>query len=423
MGLTGMILDKAFRTNINNLQQENLRTQIYSLLAAAELDENDKFQLPDEMTEPRLNLSESTLHARVTTKDNEVVWQSKSMLNINLPFIRNKKMGEFSFSEITQNAGNYTLVTFSTQWFTDNNEQTYIFHVAENKNVLSSQVNLFRKELWSWLAGVSVLLIIIQTIILNWGLKPLRYVADDLLKIENGQKKRLATDYPKEITPLTQNLNQLLDSSQNQLRRYRDALGNMAHSLKTPLAVLQGIFSSTESKDKDTALEQLKTINEIVEYQLQRASTVGQLQFSEAISIRPIAEKIINTLDKVYKDKNVTAQINIPGNINIKMDEGDLFEMLGNLIENAYKWCTNQVRLSANKHNRQLQLIIEDNGPGISSEQRELILLRGKRADQSTPGHGLGLAMVNDMLLLYNASMEISKSSMDGAKILINLQD
>lgn len=419
MGLTGIVLDKAFRTNINHLQQENLRTQIYSLLAAAEVDDNGKLQLPEDMPEPRLNIPESSLHARVSAENNTISWQSKSMLNIKLPYNSEGKLGEFLFSNAEFNGRNYTLVNFKTQWLTENSENTYIFQLAENNKVLRTQVTVFRKNLWGWLAGVSALLIIIQTLILRWGLKPLRYVADDLVEIENGNKNRLATDYPKEITPLTQNLNQLLDSSQNQLSRYRDALGNMAHSLKTPIAVLQGIFNSSESKDKNTALEQLQTINAIVEYQLQRAATVGRQQFSEAIPLRPVTEKIINTLDKVYKDKNITTQINITDSLKIKMDEGDLFELLGNLIENAYKWCDSQVLITSTSNNGQFQITIEDDGPGISKEKRELILLRGKRADQSTPGHGLGLAMVNDMLTLYSATMQITQSTLAGAKIII----
>lgn len=421
MGLTGIILDKAFRTNINHLQQENLRTQIYSLLAAAEIDDNGTLQLPENMTEPRLNISESTLHARVATEDNNVAWQSKSMLSVKLPFTLESNLGKFIFSNSNYNRASYTLVNFKTQWLTENSEKTYVFQVAENNRVLHSQVSVFRKNLWGWLAGVSVILILIQTFILRWGLKPLRYVAEDLLEIESGHKNRLATDYPKEITPLTQNLNQLLDSSQNQLSRYRDALGNMAHSLKTPIAVLQGIFNNSESKDKETALDQLKTINEIVDYQLQRAATVGRQQFAEAITLRPVTDKIINTLNKVYQDKNIDAQVNIPGTFTIKMDEGDLYEMLGNLIENAYKWCNHQVLISSSYHDGNSQITIEDDGPGISEEQREKILLRGKRADQSTPGHGLGLAMVNDMLLLYNASMQISTSSLNGTKIVITI--
>lgn len=421
MGLTGLVLDKAFRNNVENAQKENLRTQIYTLLATAELDDSNHLQLPQEITEPRLNISESSLHARVISTKDKVVWQSKSMLNVELPFISNIKPGEFSFSNNKQDENIYTLASFATLWVTDKGEKMYVFQVAESKNVLDAQITLFRQNLWSWLAGVSLILIIIQTLILRWGLKPLRYVAEDLLAIENGKKKRLTGIYPKEINPLTQNLNQLLYSSQQQLSRYRDALGNMAHSLKTPIAVLQGIINNENIKEKNTALGQLNTINTIVEYQLQRAATVGRSQLTEAQVLKPIAQKIISTLDKVYKEKKVETQLTIPSTLNIKVDEGDLFELLGNLIENAFKWCNKKVNVSAEVLSNKIQLIIEDDGKGINEEQRDLIILRGQRADQNTPGHGLGLAMVSEMLLLYKGSMEITESSLGGAKIIITI--
>jgi len=411
MSLTGLILEKAFRDNVENAQREYLRTQIYTLLATAEINENNQLQLPEEITEPRLNISESGLHARVMTVDDKVVWQSKSMLNTKISLPSKIKMGEFSFANNTQEENTYALVNFTTIWITDKGELAYVFQVAENKNVLNTQITLFQKNLWGWLAGVSFILIIIQTFILRWGLKPLRHVAEDLNKIEKGEEKKLSGEYPKEITPLTNNLNQLLASSQQQLTRYRDALGNMAHSLKTPIAVLQGIINNSSIKEKNTASEQLKTINTIVEYQLQRASqrasTMGRIQSTEAIALNPIAEKIITTLNKVYKDKQIESQLNIPKELNIKVDKGDLFELLGNLIENAFKWCDIKVTVSAEILGGQIQITIEDDGPGINKEQQDLILLRGQRADQSTPGHGLGLAMVNDMLLLYKGSMKI----------------
>jgi len=421
MSLTGLVLEKAFRNNVENAQREYLRTQIYTLLATAEINENNQLQLPEEITEPRLNISESGLHARVMTVGDKVVWQSKSMLNTKIPLPAKIKMGEFSFANKRQGENTYALVNFTTIWITDKGELAYVFQVAENKAVLNSQITLFQQNLWGWLAGVSFILIIIQTFILRWGLKPLRHVAEDLSKIEKGEEKKLQGKYPKEIKPLTNNLNQLLDSSQQQLTRYRDALGNMAHSLKTPIAVLQGIIDNTSIKEKDTASEQLKTINTIVEYQLQRAATMGRLQSTETIALRPITEKIFVTLDKVYKDKNIEFQLNIPSELNIKIDQGDLFELLGNLIENAFKWCNKKVSVSAEILSGQIQLTIEDDGPGINKEQQDIILLRGQRADQSTPGHGLGLAMVNDMLLLYKGSMQITTSAMGGAKIIIKI--
>ena len=422
MGLTGLVLDNAFKNNVEKSQRENLRTQTYTLLAIAEFnDDNATLQLPEEVTEPRLNIYGSNLHARILTIADKVVWQSKSMANISLPYPTKIKMGAFYFSKKTQENKTYTLINFTTIWVTGKGEYAYVFQVAENTDAVKDQITAFRKNLWSWLVGVSILLIIIQTVILRWGLKPLRHVAEDLLEIENGHKKRLVGKYPKEINMLTQNLNQLLDSSSQQLSRYRDSLGNMAHSLKTPIAVLQGIINSSNIKEKSSSLEQLNSINKIVEHQLQRAATVGKSQLNDAILLKPITQKIVSTLDKVYKDKKVKTQLTIPDTFELKINEGDLYELLGNLIENAFKWCDTQVHIRAEAADLKINIIIEDDGVGINKEQRELILLRGQRADQTTPGHGLGLAMVSEMLLLYEGFIDITESKLGGAKIIIKI--
>ena len=169
MTLTGLVLDKGFRNNVERAQRENLRTQIYTLLATAELDENNKLHLPEDITEPRLNIPESTLHARVMTGDNQTVWRSKSMLSKNINFPKNIIIGELIFSDFKHNGSAYTLLNFATQWVSDDGEQTYIFQIAENQNIFKSQVILFRKNLWGWLAGVSFILIVVQTLILRWG--------------------------------------------------------------------------------------------------------------------------------------------------------------------------------------------------------------------------------------------------------------
>jgi len=421
MTLTGFVLDEGFRTNVERAQKENLRTQIYALLATAELDDAEYLKLPMQNMEPRLNIAESTLHARVITTGNKIVWQSESMVNTQLPFPDKYKVGEFSFFDISNNDQSFTSVSFAAIWLTVEGEDTYIFQVAENKNVFDSQISLFRKSLWGWLAGVSIILIIVQMLILSWGLKPLRQIADDLLNIKKGTTKNLTGSYPKEITPLTQNINQLLESSQQQLTRYRDALGNMAHSLKTPIAVLQGIMDNANKEQKETAFEQIHTINNIIDYQLQRAATAGRMQLRSSILLRPVLDKIIHSLHKVHHDKTVNIQITIPDNLKIMVDQDDLYELLGNLLENAFKWCKTQIFISASSADNKSQIIIEDDGPGINDEEQERILLRGQRADQKTPGHGLGLAMVHDMLLLYEGSIKITRGNLSGAKIIIEL--
>ena len=421
LGLTGAVLDKAFSRNAISAQRENLRTQIYTLLAAADLNENNKLVLPSEITEPRLNIIDSTLHARVVTSDGQTAWQSQSMFNADIEFPDEIRAGEFFFSDTSNNTDSYSLLSFATQWETEQGEKTYIFQLAENKNNLTKQIKLFRKNLWLWLAGMGALLLLAQTFILRWSLKPLRHVADDVLEIERGTTQYLSARYPKELSPLTDNINQLLQSSQKQLARYRDALGNMAHSLKTPITVLHGIIESDNIKQNNTASEQLNTINTIVEYQLQRAATAGRQGSNNLIQIKPIVEKIAQSLDKVYRDKDVTYTDSITENLQVKLDEGDLYELLGNLLDNAFKWCNKEVHLAARINNTRLELIIEDDGSGISETDRERILQRGQRADQNISGHGLGMAMVCDTLFLYQGSIEISDSSLGGAKILIQI--
>ena len=422
LGLTGLVLDKAFSRNVSSTQRESLRTQIYTLLATADLDNDDQLTLPDEITEPRLNIIDSTLHARIVTPVGKLIWQSQSMLNINLPMPDNLTPGEFYFDDTDDNENIFTLLSFSTSWETEQGENTYIFQIAENKTNTKQQIDKFRKNLWTWMAGMGVLLLLAQSFILHWSLRPLRRVADDVLKIEKGTAPLLSGKYPGELLPLTNNLNRLIESSQNQLTRYRDALGNMAHSLKTPITVLHGIIESDDIKQKDTANEQLTTINNIVESQLQRAATAGRQGSNTTIEIKPIAEKIIRSLLKVYRDKGVSHQITIADSLDAKLDEGDLYELLGNLLDNAFKWCDKKIHLTANENNAKLEFIIEDDGAGIDEADRERILLRGQRADQNISGHGLGMSMVSDILLLYQGSMEISDSPLGGAKISINLQ-
>ncbi|MFK5914713.1 MAG: ATP-binding protein [Woeseiaceae bacterium] len=419
MGLTGFILDKAFVDLTENAQKENLRTQIYTLLATAELNERNQLQLPEDITEPRLNMIESNLHAWVLSSENKVVWQSKSMLDFYNIKPTEMISGQFLFSEFKQNNDTYTLLSFSTNWISDNDKHTFVFQIAENREILQDQINLFRQNLWGWLAIVSSLLIIIQTAILHWGLKPLRQVAEDLLNIESGQAKKLISHYPKELTPLTTNLNKLLESSEQQLSRFRDALGNMAHSLKTPTAVLQGIVIKSEHKDKNTALEQIDTINQIVEYQLQRAS-VGHTVLSEMTEIEDIVKKITKSLQKIHIDKNINCNIEIDKKLAVPINQGDLYELLGNLIENSFKWCHKNISITASVSHSHYKITIEDDGPGIKEALREKILLRGQRADEHTPGHGLGLAMVNEILLHYNGTLVISDSALGGAKTVIS---
>jgi two-component system sensor histidine kinase PhoQ len=255
---------------------------------------------------------------------------------------------------------------------------------------------------------------------LAWGLRPLRTVAAEVRAIESGAQQRLTRDYPKELKHLTDNINALLLHEHAQQVRYKNALGDLAHSLKTPLAVLRGIGDSV-GEQSPTLNEQIDRMDNIVQYQLQRAATTGRSALTTPIPLRPTLERLLTTLHKVYRDKGVTVELALQEAVAFRGDEGDLMELLGNLLDNAFKWAAGTVRISAHASRSVLELCVEDDGPGIEDAQAAQVLQRGVRLDENTPGHGIGLPMVRDIVEAYEGRLTIKRSDRGGARIAIFL--
>ena len=225
---------------------------------------------------------------------------------------------------------------------------------------------------------------------LQWGLRPLRKVADEIRAIESGEKDSLSGIYPKELLHLTNNINDLIKNERNHLIRYRNTLGDLAHSLKTPLAVLQGYFEQNKSdhQTKETVTAQLWRMQEIVDYQLQRAAVSGKQTFNKPVEILPVADQIISALDKVYIDKQIATQTDIDPELKFYGEKGDLMEVLGNVFDNAYKWAKSRIEISikadeeTDKRRPGIRIMIEDDGPGIDREKINQITQRGVRGDE-----------------------------------------
>ena len=194
----------------------------------------------------------------------------------------------------------------------------------------------------------------------------------------------------------------LIEHEHARQKRYRHALADLAHSLKTPLTLMRNALAAEARDALGTTLEeQLARMDRIVDYQLQRAATSGKSKNTAPLPIKPVAEKILASLAKVYLDKKVDAELFIGSEVCFRGDEGDLMELLGNLLDNAYKWCRKSVRLTVKEKNRRVTISVEDDGPGINESQAEHLLQRGVRADQAMPGHGIGLAVACDIVHGY----------------------
>lgn len=433
LGLSGWALDRAFRESALTAVQDRLQTQIYMLLGAADLNAAHRLELPDALPEARLSQPDSGLYAQVIDGDGKVVWRSQSVVGLIIPFPLTHKVGEADFQPAMAADGTalFTL-SFAVSWEVETDQyRRYTFQVAETQQGFRMQVNKFRRSLWGWLVAVAVLLLGVQGIILRWGLKPLRQVAGEVAEIEAGRRRELTASYPKELRGLTENLNTLIHQSQAHLGRYRNALGDLAHSLKTPLAVLRGAVEGEASADdnlRHAVREQVARMNQTVEYQLQRAAASGRMALAAPVAVEPVARKILESLAKVYADKSLRLDLQVESSAMFFGDEGDLMEILGNLADNACKWACSRVEVRAISVGKALQqkkliLEVEDDGPGIPAEKRRAILNRGARADPYTTGHGIGLAVVRDLVEeIYQGVLEIKNGPLDGTLVRVQLQ-
>jgi len=421
--LTGIALDRAFHDSARSARQDRLQAQLYLLMAAAEVDARGTLSMPATLAEARFSLPGSGLYADVTDGAGTVVWRSTSSMGVAPPFQSRLRAGEKRFDELPNATGQpFYVQSLGVNWASGGARHAFTFSVSEDLAEFNAQLGRYRRSLWGWLGAMAALLLLAQAAVLRWGLRPLRGVAAELAAIEAGRQEQLKGTYPREVGQLTDNLNTLLAHERASQKRYRDALADLAHSLKTPLAVMRGALAGGGKQALDaTVEEEVVKMDRIVAYQLQRAATAGRSsRLAAAVAIRPIASKIIASLAKVYRDKAIEPSIAIDDTAAFRGDEGDLMELLGNLLDNAYKWCRNTVRIAVQQDGA-LVVTVEDDGPGMDPHYAQQLLQRGVRADQAVPGHGIGLAVVRDIVAAYQGEIAIGRSPLGGAAVRVAL--
>lgn len=424
LGLMGFVLDRAFQQSAEQSVEEKLLIHIYGLLAVSDETDGELF-LPEELQEPQFNNLGTGLYGIVLDAKGKELWQSPSSLDLQLApaqlslLHRNLETGiqKFGKTEVARESLFY--LSYKILWQGAGDKVTaYIYVVLEDMAPYNNEIAGFRNSLWGWLIAVVVVLIVVQALIMNWGLRPLNTLADDLKAIEDGRQNHLEGEYPVEIDGVTRNLNLLLSSERQQREKYRTTLADLAHSLKTPLAILQ---SAPEKGIKDTLDEQVARMNEIVSYQLQRAVATSSSLIQQSIEVKPIVEKLISAITRVYEGRGVVIESTVM-DCNFFADERDLMELLGNIIDNACKYGEGQVKVEVGMpRGSKLVIVVEDDGNGIAPADKEKVLRRGERLDTRESGQGIGLAVVNEIVARYGGEIELGNSSLGGAKVTVIL--
>ncbi len=430
LGLTGYALNLGFEDSLEAAEAEGLQSHVYLLLGGAEL-EGDTLALPEAFAEPRFSQLNSGLFAEVSNQQGERVWLSESgrLMADELDARRAKAQqssqtllsGQTQFSNNTLTEEPFFVFSHDVSWETnEGQEQVFRFTIFHEQSLFIAERSAYRAQLWRWLGAAALLLTLMQWLILRWGLQPMKRLADDLKAIESGHRERLEGHYPSEVQHVTDNLNAVITREMQQRERYRNSLSDLAHSLKTPLAVLRGSLGRTEEREEQIET-QVQRMDEIIGRQLQRAITRNLAPQNKVKDIEQIAERLARALGKVYREKDMSFEASVNPECSFNGDARDLMEVIGNLLENAFKYGQKRVALSGQVEGETLIIRIGDDGPGIEESLQNDILKRGARADTAQTGQGIGLAMAAEIISGYGGSLEISKAALGGAEFIVSL--
>ncbi|MCS6152608.1 GHKL domain-containing protein [Shewanella baltica] len=418
--LIGVALNDAFTEQVKSATKNELSAYVYSILAVTEV-ENKQISIPELVLENRFNLIQSGLYAIATTEDasgkQTIVWHSQSFMGMMPPpHFTIPATGQSAFEQIELAEQPHLIYSFSVSFASQNQNVPVTIHIIKDEREFQQQIDQFNQQLWTWLLILMFVMLVFQLSWLVWTLRPLARFTQELYSVEQGKSMQLSSQYPTELQAVARQLNILLNTEQTQRKRYRNALADLAHSLKTPLAVIKSQADLSEASS-----EQVSVISRIIGHQLKRAQTAAAASWHLGIRVDDVAAKLLRTLAKIYREPQINLSGEMADEAVFKGDEADLTEILGNVLDNACKAAKSTVKLTVTGDAYQLLICIEDDGPGISEALQNQIFERGIRADSYHQGNGIGLAIVRDLVDSYNGRISVSRSeTLGGAKFSIS---
>ena len=301
--------------------------------------------------------------------------------------------------------------------------RSYTFVVAGDMSEVEADVARFDGTLiWSFLVlGLGLIAAIFVQV--RVGLQPLRRVSEALARIRDGKARRLDGHFPAEIAPLAGELNSLIEHSTEVVGRARTHVSNLAHFLKTPLTVLSSEASANPGPLADAVMRQVATMRRQVDHYLARARAAGALDvLGNRTLVKPVLDDLARVLQRIHAERGLEIAVDCSPRLAFRGERQDLEEMAGNLIDNACKWAHAKIAVGAQRTaGTKMQLVVEDDGPGLEPEDRSRVIERGERLDESVPGSGLGLSIVRDIAKLYGGTVFLEESALGGLKVRLEL--
>lgn len=429
----GILLGYLFREAVERNFDARLQAVLDGLLANVELDSKSNLTIPGSIADTRFNLPFSGWYWQITalrSKKQELVSASLLEQRLDLGDISAAPRDKAGVARVYLSDSEGTRLRVIEQRFTlYGSKDQFSFIVAGNFDELRSEISAFENALFAVLAllGAGLLFAVLAQV--RYAMGPLRMLQAELTSIRQGSAEILNEQYPSEIQPVAHELNLLVKSNTEVVERARTQVGNLAHALKTPLSVLANEAEASSGGLASKVKEQTQVMRDQVNMYLDRARRAARARsLGTACDPKEVVDAIVRTLLKIHADRNIQADVICPDKLKFRGERQDLEEMVGNLLDNAFKWTTSKVTVNITRVAETtgdgrlwLEISVEDDGPGLPEDQREQALERGQRLDETKPGSGLGLSIVSETAGMYNGFVKLGKGDMSGLLITLRL--
>jgi len=418
--LQGVVLNRGFQEAVTEVFDRKLTALLRALIASLEVSADGVPTLSRPLGDPRFEQVYSGWYWQVADLDGPLL-SSRSLWDQALPYHHvEHAVGQVLHGSIDGPREQWLRVAEQDIQLPGQAMRLHVTVAAVTEDI-DTEVQSFQTLLQVALVllGLSVLLLVLIQV--RVGLRPLRRLRADLAAIQSGEHQRLASDYPREVAPLTEALNQVLDHNAEVVRRARTHVGNLAHALKTPLTLLLADAREVDHPRARQLGEQVQQMRRLIDWHLSRAAVSANRLVGSRTMLRPLVAEVVDTLERAFAHRELDISVAMAPNLVFQGEAQDLEEMLGNLLENACKWANARVRVWAGIDGNMLQMGVDDDGPGLSETEAAAALQRGKRFDERTPGSGLGLSIVADIAALYDGELNLEWAPLGGVRAVLRL--
>jgi signal transduction histidine kinase len=431
---TGVVIATLYRSSLDRSLDQRLNVYLRAIVADIAAGSDEARGEPGQLGEPQFQLPLSGLYWQITRLDSGQanIKSSRSLSASKLP--RLADLG-FEADALGVRSGNVVgpageKIHILERQIDVGDDGVFLIQIAAATEDSEYQFTTFVIYLAITLSVLGVCLVILSALQVRYGLRPLHVLQDEVRAIRRGESDHISGVFPEDMRPLASELNLMISFNREILERARTQVGNLAHALKTPLSVIVNEMTQDHSSSSDKVVEQVQIMRRQLSYYLDRARTAARYNvIGVSTEINPLIEGLVRTFEKIFRDKSLQFDIIMNENFLFRGERQDFEEMIGNLLDNAGKWAATAVVISveavpqSDLHdlNHYFIVHVEDDGPGLPPDLRNTALLRGGRLDETKPGSGLGLSIVQDLARLYGGSLELGQSARGGLRASVRL--